>query len=342
MIYENIEFFNVAEIRNGVLYRFPLRVCENLSVPEYDKQGNFLRIFKGHLSSARASYGTELRFVTEARKVTLHIEVKKKVRVSAYSGDYLLESVEVRPGEGNLTFSRCVATDGVSKRGLNRFPVDVWRICIDGEEDILFQGLETENGAHVRPPKEGECPRLRLLAYGTSISQGVGTPYPTLNYLSVAAQILKIDILNKAAAGGCFCEKETIEYLCSENFDAVYLEAGTNLADRPLSVIRERIGGLIDAFCSRFPDKTIFLMTPIRGLSDVSSTASDYRENFPKSRSVICEGAARYPNTVLLEGHGLLDKDYYLAADILHPSDFGHVMMGVNFAKMLAPYLSVK
>lgn len=41
MVYDNIEFFNIAEIRSGVLYRFPRYVCEKLNIPEYDGDGTF-------------------------------------------------------------------------------------------------------------------------------------------------------------------------------------------------------------------------------------------------------------------------------------------------------------
>ena len=62
MISGSIEFFNVAEIRGGVLYRFPLLVCDALQIPEFDAEGNFLRVHTGHRASARALYGAELRF----------------------------------------------------------------------------------------------------------------------------------------------------------------------------------------------------------------------------------------------------------------------------------------
>ena len=340
MVYDNIEFFNIAEIRSGVLYRFPRYVCEKLNIPEYDGDGRFLRMYNGHIVSARASCGVELRFVTAARSCRLNIRTDEQVRVTAYNGDFFLSSQMVGKGENSLEFSRLAATDGVDNGSRNRFSPDVWRICVDGGGDICYKGLEVGNGFSVRPPTEDEVPSYRLLAYGSSITQGSGTPYPTLNYLGTAAQILGVDILNKAVAGGCFCEKETVEYLCGERFDAAYLEAGTNIADRPLSVIRERIGYLIKAFCTRFPDKKIFLMTPVRGLSDVSVTALDYRQYYANTRKVITELAAEYSNAVLLDGHKLLNRGYYLGADILHPSDFGHVMMGVNFAKMLSPYFS--
>lgn len=141
------------------------------------------------------------------------------------------------------------------------------------------------------------------LAYGSSITQGCGALCPQLNYLNTVAQILGIDIQNKAIAGGCFCERETVEYLCRETFDAVYLEPGTNIANRPLAIIEERVGTLIDTFCERFADKKIFIMTPVRGLSDVSKTTEDYTEYYARSRGVIVSHAQRYANAILLDGH---------------------------------------
>lgn len=45
---DEIEFFNVAEMRDGVLYRFPLSVCDSLQIPEFDAKGNFVQIYRGH------------------------------------------------------------------------------------------------------------------------------------------------------------------------------------------------------------------------------------------------------------------------------------------------------
>lgn len=334
-----IEFFNVAELRDGVLYRFPLRVCDALSIPEYDAQDHFLRMYSGHRAAARSTYGAELRFVTDAKKLTVCVESDQPYTVAAYNGDFQCGYLTAQPGKTEWELGLNGALGGVGKESEFRFSKNVWRIAAEGTGDIRFLGIRTENGEPLRAPTAEEEPKFRLLAYGSSISQGIGTPFTQLNYLNTAAQLLGIDILNKAISGGCFCERETIDYLCGEEFDAVYLEPGTNIADRPLNVIEERVGYLIDTFCEKFPDKKIFIMTPVRGLSDVSTTASDYKKNFEKSRKVITEHAAKYPNTVLLDGHALLAKNYYLTADILHPSAFGHVCMGHCLAAMLKDHL---
>lgn len=336
MIYQNIEFFNVAEINDGILYRFPKIVCENLGVPEYDAEGNYLGNYTGHLGSVRSTYGAELRFRAKP-PIRLVLETEFDDQVTVYNGDFLNRHFFCEPGKKNeFVINANPATEGVKNKSANRFDKDLWRISINGNGYIRFVSLEADD---ISLPKEGDAPKTRLLVYGSSISQGVGTPFPVLNYVNVGAQLLGIDVLNKAVSGGCFCEEKMVEYLMSERFDAVYLEAGTNIADRPYEIIEERVGRLIDTVCAKNADKNVFIMTPIRGLSDVSSSTSDYRENFTKSRKVIEEHAKKFANTVLLDGHKLLNKDYYLAADILHPSEFGHVMMGVNFAKMLGKYI---
>ena len=158
---------------------------------------------------------------------------------------------------------------------------------MEGYGDVKLIGVEPEGGAPMRAPRPDEVPQMRMLAYSSSITQGIGSLYPQLNYLNTAAQILGIDILNKAVSGGCFCEPEMVDYLCSLDFDAVYLEPGTNIADRPEAIVEERVGNLIDSFCTRFPEKPIFIMTPIRGLSDVSRSSADYSEHFPKAKRII-------------------------------------------------------
>jgi hypothetical protein len=126
-----------------------------------------------------------------------------------------------------------------------------------------------------------------------------------------------------------------LDFLLKEQFDCAYFELGTNIANRPIEIIEERVGGFIDQIAQAFPEKTLYFMTPIKGLSDVSETAEDYERYFENTKSVILAHAKKYKNAVVLDGHALLDKDYYLSADILHPSAFGHIMMGVNFARIL-------
>lgn len=337
MIVNNIDFFNVAEVgKDGTLSRFPQKALAAIGMPEYDEAGNVTGIYTGHEHYARKLTNCELRFATASDEFTVCLYTEAPVEVSVYQGDYLNQSVFTVPGNNELVFTRFVQAKGLKASQRNRFSAEIWRVVLNGEAPVRFLGVKASG---IRPPEAGEVPAKRILAYGSSITQGVGTPYPRLNYVSVAEQILGVEFLNKGIGSGCFCEKDMLEYFLTERFDAVYLELGTNIATRPLFAIEERVGPLIDAFCTRFSDKKVFLMSPIKGFSDVSSTAKDYSVKFANTRKVISEHAAKHANAVLLDGHALAGKDYYLKADVLHPSDFGHVMMGVIFADMLKKYL---
>lgn len=335
MIFNNIEFYNVAELKDGVLYRFPEKVCNALGVPKYDRAGNYLREYKGHIVSARASFGCELRFITQSQKINFCFESEKSIWLNVYNGDFLLFSQQVEAGRNEFSFTYPDGLDGLKEKADKRFDPRVWRICPEGEGDIRFISLITENGERISPPPKNFLPSYKLLVYGSSISQGVGTPYTALNYVSTAAQILNIDVLNKSMAGGCFCEKEVVEYLCSQDFDGIWLECGTNIADRPRQIAEERIVYLIDTICRNFPQKQVFLVTPFPAFSDVSNNSVDYEQNFANTRSIISETAKHYPNTVLVDGHVLMCKANYLSADLLHPSAYGHVMTGINVAGFL-------
>ena len=50
---------------------------------------------------------------------------------------------------------------------------------------------------------------------------------------------------------------------------------------------------------------------------------------------VLLEHAKKYKNAIIIDGKKLLNKHYYFSADLEHPSDFGHVMEGVNLAKII-------
>lgn len=336
MNYQNLQLFGVAEIEethNGIkFYRYPQKVIESLGVPEYDKNGNFIQNYKGHKLAANACVGMEIRFVYDGTCAQITFYCEKSATFMAFVGDYQIGYYMLSAGESTIEITRPNNSFGVKEGSCNRYSMNLWRIVPECDLPITLVRL-TVNEGNYRLPKENE--RTTMLVYGSSISQGCGTPFATMNYLNIAANLLGWDIKNKAIAGGCFCETSVRDFLLNEAFDCAYFELGTNIANRPLQMIEERVGTFIATMATAFPQKTIYLMTPITGLSDVSITAEEYATYFANTKLVIEKYGKRYKNVVLLDGHALLDKDYYLSADILHPSAFGHVMMGINLAEMI-------
>ncbi len=333
MIYNNFEFFNVSDIqKNGegvTLYRYPLSVINALSVPEFDENGKFLQNHTKHSESAKVCIGIEIRFFCDLDEISFDLESESSISVVIYSGDYQVAHFNANEGRREFKVKRNNALKGV--KSVNRFPVDMWRIVPVSNTPITFYGLK--DNVSILPFEYNEKPTM--LVYGSSISQGSGAPCGLFPYVEVASNIVGYQVKNKAIAGGCFCEKEVLEYLKNESFDIAYFELGTNIANRPIEIIEERVGGFINDFCKSFPNKKLFFTTPVRGLSDISNLSLAYDKFFANTRKVITETAKKYANTYFIDGHELCGQDYYMSADILHPSGFGHIMMGVYLAKQL-------
>jgi hypothetical protein len=337
MIRNNIQFFNAAEIQeNGdglTLYRFPKSVINALSVPEFDENGKFLQNHTKHSESAIVSIGIEIRFFSDANEISFELQSESAISLVVYSGDYQVGHYNVNPGRKEFNIKRNDALKGVKE--INRFPNNMWRIVpISNTPVTIFRINDLKD---ILPFEYDEKPTM--LVYGSSITQGSGAPCGLFPYVDVAGNVMGYQVKNKGIAGGCFCEKEVLEYLKKESFDIAYFELGTNIANRPINVIEERVGEFIDDFCKSFPDKKLFFTTPVRGLSDLSEFSLKYDKYFANARKIITKHAKKYSNTQLIDGHKLCGKDYYMSADLLHPSGFGHIMMGMYLAKKIKEHL---
>ncbi len=341
MQYENFELFNVAEVektKDGfILRRFPVDVIENLTLPLYDKDGNYTEEWIGHRYYAKQLAGAEIRFFSHATEVALKAKAIENGIINVYHGDFLLKSEFVKEGETlDTVFKRNNFVNGIPKKNCNRFNPNVWRICFANGP---FEILKVKPNARRRLPKQTELPKKKVLCYGSSITFGGGTPYSYLSYISVMANALGFDVLNKGISGGCQCDKGIKDYLLTEDFDYGYFELCINIAERPLWLIEERMGTLIDEFCTKFPDKKMFFVTPYMYGADISKSADDYSNEFVKPVKVLTEHAKKYPNAIIIDGNKILDKTYYFSADLEHPAEFGHVMQGLNLAKIIKKHI---
>ncbi len=336
MKYRDLEIHNVSQIKdfeNGMitLYRYPDDVIEKMNISVFDENGEYNGEYTGHQDAARVTRGVEVRFYSTVSEIEFTCHSTTEFSVMVFSGDYQVAYFSKEAGTHALKASYSAALGGVREGCRNRFGKDLWRISFMSATPVSFKPGDFERSY----PALELLPQKKMLAYGSSITAGSGTFFATLSYIEVAAEMLGLDVINKALPGGCFCEKEVVDFLLKEDFEIGYFELGTNIANRPVEIIEDRVGTLIDRVCKAFPDKTLYFMTPVLGLSDVSDTTPLYDEYFENTRSTIINHASRYENAVILDGHKLLDKPYYLAHDILHPSSYGHVMMGVNLYNMI-------
>lgn len=344
MEYENILLHNVAEIirdeDGGVFLRkYPSSVSEGLNAPVFNEDGSVREVYTGGREIAKNTGAIELRVVTRGEcAVTLCSDEDTDVLV--YWGEFFHQRIRLVKGQiSTERITRPEAWDKL-KRGLDlgRFSPDVLRIMFCRAGIVKFYSFSF-SGEH-RAPYESELPGKTMLAYGTSITHGSISILEPVSYVEAAGTLLGYDVLNKALAGSCFSEPEVAEYLTSLSFDVGYFEIGTNIASRPEEFIELRAGALIDAVCRKFPDKPLFFVTPFPALEYFSDMYAGWNGGFKRAGQVIARHADKYPNAMLIDGKEILSRPYYLAADVLHPSVFGHAAMGHNLAGIMSARLA--
>ncbi len=341
MIYNNIEFHNVAELETAdglpglSLQRFPKQVRHELGHGDHER-GRFY---------SQVSAGCEIRFVTTAKFVKISLSSREKVgSVIVYKGDFL-HSVHTLPA-GIITtlhleeppkFSG-LDPDLLHSKG---FSANVWRFVFGKDSNVNFHNLDTF-GNSCRPPLPEEKPQLTWLAYGSSITFGGDTNLYSNAYIPQAARRLNFDVLNKGIAGSCFCDPAMADYLATLNFDVVTLELGVNMRGRFNGAEYEsRVNDLLGKLRSKSANKPIFVLGVFPNGSNMALNPDRFGQNdllFSQiSERIVKQSNDR--NLYYIPGDAVLTNSSDLSCDLLHPSDDGHIRMGEALAQRIKEIL---
>ncbi|NGM81877.1 lipase [Paenibacillus sp. 7124] len=333
---QGVYFHNVSELvhkphHSGLhLQRFPQHVRIGLSE-------------KGRTKAVQSN-GCELRFVTES----------KHVRVTVGSND-INGSIVVCRGDffhsqhclqaGTVTTLHLeeperfveVPSDRLNQSG---FSSNVWRLHFDRFGAVFYE--VDAFGCEVRVPRPDEVPTLTMLAYGSSISQSAGSTHHFNGYLQQSARRLGVDVLNLALSGSCYCETVVADHLAErEDWDFLFLELGVNMrAVVTPEEFKRRVTYLLDHVIERHPDKPVFVTTiyPNRAtyFLDESHLLHVQEKIFNKELLQYCE-SRKHPQLHLLDGAWIMRDLTSLTSDLIHPSDYGHMLMSEHLAKLLRP-----
>ncbi len=334
MIYQNLEFHNVAELTdapglNGkMLQRYPEAVRHKLN-----PRGRYV---------SGESTGCEIRFVTEAPNLRLHLSQIRtdgagELAFRVFKGDFevpALPFTAIPPGGGVITLSLTALErfNGIRPDALhNHFSPDVWRIAFGRGATAVFCGLETF-GVPVRPPKPEEKPRLRYLAYGSSITHSHLDGYPF-----VAARRLGAELCNLGLSGSCAAEGEIADFIAErDDWDILTLEIGINILNITPEEYEKRVEYMLSTIRKRHPGKPAAAITIFPTHASLLAEANDATRNFHAFNEIFRRLAARYQVTVI-EGEEMLDEVTCLSGDVVHPGIFGHAVMGLHLAEKLRP-----
>lgn len=305
MIFQNIDFHNVAEIEpyegGWRLWRVPAEVRANAN----DKLRE---------TTAAYSTGIELRFLMHSDTVTIRLRsVPIAEGQMAYlyfgslQGGWQQSSFIIRNDVTAITLSRpgnLQQMQEISQAAKLPFSPEVVRLVLP-YGNIIFHGLEGE----VSPPTAEMLPKATLLSYGSSITHGslaLASPY---TYPFRLAQKLGCDYLNRGFAGTALCDRAIAQWLVSSReWDFATLEMGVNMLGMEEKEFEERV----DVFTGIFADdgRPVF-------------ATSIFRFNGDNGRGDVFRRIVRkYAEKRLhfIDGLELLERPEFISQDMVHPS----------------------
>lgn len=324
MIFQNIEFHNVAEMKAGekgyAMYRVPESVRSELNEMARD-------------AISRFSTGVELRFKIKGDSATVllttdeHLEAQVAyIYYGSLQGGWQYSSKVICTGETRITIPKpenlATLQDITEQRGLP-FNPEVVRIVLP-YGTCYFIGVEGE----VEPPAREDVPSKTYLAYGSSITHGslaLAAPY---TYPFRIARKLGCDYLNLGFAGSAHLEKAMAEYIVSrKDWDFASVEMGINMLGDAFTpeLFEERVKTFVDILAA---DPRPVYATSIFGF------AGGGQEKAAIFRDIVRKHAA--DKLIFTDGLDLLDNPAYISADLIHPTLEGIGQIAERWGEIMA------
>jgi hypothetical protein len=221
------------------------------------------------------------------------------------------------------------------------FRPNVMRLIAGGRHrDPLV--LHDVSGRGVRPPTACEVPRLRYLAYGTSITQGFDCEAAHLSYVGQTAWGLRADLLNMGVGGSCFCEAALADYFASRSdWHVATLELSVNMGSFSIAQFSQRVRYMVNTVAGSNPSRLVACITLFPHGQDMGTEWNGAQAHSREYRQALRDAVRDCPhaNVHLIEGPQLLRRVDGLAVDLVHPSDHAMTEIGRNLVERLEALL---
>lgn len=336
---DGIAFHNVAELcdighRNGELLQ---------RVPESTRSG----LNDGAANRVRHPAGVELRFVpAEPVEITLSTMPggsNDEGTARIFWGPLQSPDAHVVDGAGTtieITPPDVVAGIDQEVREDLAFDPRVCRVQLPGEHrggHTLYHGVK----GGCRPPRAGELPDRRYLAYGTSITEGERALGEHLTYVNQAARRIDADPINLGTCGSAYCDPAMAEYIATvPDLDVITLALSVNMVGAfPPDEFEARAAAMVETIADAHPETPVACITIFPNGQDVCSgqgSAGENGEFRERLRGVVADAPG---NVHLLEGPDLLPSIAGHTTDILHPGDNAMITIGERLAAELSALL---
>ncbi|MHC4873624.1 MAG: SGNH/GDSL hydrolase family protein [Planctomycetota bacterium] len=342
MIYQNVEFHNIDAIHEaeggGVkLQRIPDHVRDNINE---SAQLQVLRLAS-----------SEIRFIADGPSVKIKLSSEVNTDFEIFHGTFQSPTrirVTEEPEVFEITLDARVSKLAESHTEGLAFSPKIIRLLMGGEHQgqITFHSIE---GKGIAPPPKEMLPKLRYLAYGTSITHGAFASRAHLTYVEQAARHLGADVINLGVAGSAQCENVWADYIAGrDDWDIATLAMSVNMmgARFTLEEFYNRVHYMAKTIAESNPERQVLCITIFPHfrefdgtfeIKNVHGTCEEYREALRKAvKEADCK------NLHLIEGPEILQEIDGLAIDLLHPSDWGMMKMGERLAAKMKQILKIK
>jgi lysophospholipase L1-like esterase len=293
--------------------------------------------------------GSEVRFVTEdpdeTVRVTLSSETGEGVLVPFWGP---FQSPRQYPIGEDPTTVELAFPDRIARLdpgiGDDLFvSPHVWRLAFHSpstpmrSDRIVLHGVE---GASIRPPTPAELPDEYFVAYGTSITEGVGASGPHLAYPWQIGHRLGMDCVNLGTGSAAHCEPAMARFVADHgDWSFAILALSVNMLSFGLDEYRDRIERTIRIVSAGNPSRPVFCVTlfPFFGdLCDISweEWAADPEAYRRELRDAVAAVRTTTEDVHLVEGPELLDPAG-LSSDLLHPGDLGMGRIAESLAERI-------
>lgn len=322
MRYKNIEFHNIYEIieeKNYTrLYRFPANLISGL-----ESSGEVREVL----------HGCEIRFVLEGEAEIELISLSgNNSSVVIYYGDYQDQPYTVSTSGTKIKLSLPFNVDWLDtiNKTKHRFNPRLVRIVL--YEKIAFVNL---TGTYSYPT-ENDYPKLKMLSYGTSITQGRRSFYPDINYPQIFAERVGYDLDNLAMSGSCFIEPSYVDFLLDRKYDLITLCLSTNMLGKGYlpEVFAERVEYLFKKIKETNPDAIVFAISILTSYRDLELIKTDVTNTNNRHiyRNILKDLSEEYDFNYI--GGDSLLKHYHLTYDLLHPGHYGMIEIAENLIRL--------
>ena len=341
MKYQNVELHNIdgivpAEDRDAVrIQRIPEALRQKLN-PNAQQR-------------ALWPFSSEIRLAFEGDEASVTLSSDASQDCVVYEGPFRAETLVIRDEPQTVALrrgDRVALLEGKQRKGLP-FSTDIFRLQFGGRNKGHIY-IHDINGTGIRPPEPGEVPKLRYLAHGTSITQGMLATYASLGYAHQAAWRLGADFINLGMGGSCFCEHEYADYIAQrDDWNFGTFELSVNMvANFSCEEFSERVNYMVNRIAGSNPKRPVVCITLFpyaRDLcTDFFKDGDGGVEKARKFRQILRDAVSnsKHRNLHLIEGSDILTSIDGLCTDLVHPADNGMILMGENLAAKLRPIIA--